>query len=226
VSARTILIAHRSADVRDRFATALADARHAYVLVDSAATVEAALADPTIPVNLVLLDLGLDADGPALVGRLRQRHGPTVSIVVFAGTLTSASAVPALTTLGVGYVNEHAATAQILPALAPHLFPDNFNRRGSVRIPLGVPVTYRAGPTLMGAVTLDLGRGGLAIRTMTPLPRGTALQVRFKLPGAAHEIDITARVAWSSRKTGMGVQYEKVSSNDQRAIDAFVDAHS
>ena len=71
-----------------------------------------------------------------------------------------------------GYINEHAETPQILPALAPHLFPDNFNRRASPRVPLGVPVSYRAGQTIAGAVTLDVGTGGLAIRTMNPLPEG------------------------------------------------------
>ncbi len=225
VSSKTILIAHRDADVRDRFAAALADARHAYVLVDTVAAAEAAIDDPAMPMNLILVDLSLAADGVELVRRLRKRRGQTVPVVVFAGSVPSASLVPALSAMSVGYVNEHASTAQILPALAPHLFPDNFNRRASARIPLGVPVTYRAGQTIVGAVTLDVGRGGLAIRTMNPLPKGTALQVRFRLPGAPTEIDISARVAWSSRKTGMGVQYEKVSSNDQRTLDAFVDAH-
>ncbi len=60
------------------------------------------------------------------------------------------------------YINEHASTAQIVPALAPHLFPDNFNRRiESARAyrPSGV---LRAGQTIAGAVTSDIGKGGLA----------------------------------------------------------------
>jgi uncharacterized protein (TIGR02266 family) len=225
MSAKTILIAHRSGDVRDRFAAALADARHAYVMTDSAAGAEAAINDPAAPINLILVDLLLAADGVELVRTLRKRHGRTLPVVVFAGSVTSASQVGPLAAMSVAYVNEHASTPQILPALAPHLFPDNFNRRASARVALGVPVSYRAGQAIAGAVTLDVGRGGLAIRTMSPLPKGTALRIRFRLPGASSDIDVSARVAWTSRKTGMGVQYEQVSSNDQRAIDAFVDAH-
>jgi uncharacterized protein (TIGR02266 family) len=120
-------------------------------------------------------------------------------------------------------VNEHASTPQILPALAPHLFPDNFNRRASPRVPAGVPVAYRAGLTVAAAVTLDIGKGGLAIRTMTPLARDTPVHVKFRLPGATNEIEATGRVAWADRKVGMGIQFEHVSSNDQRAIDAFLE---
>jgi uncharacterized protein (TIGR02266 family) len=74
-------------------------------------------------------------------------------------------------------------------------------------------------------VTLDVGKGGLGIRTMNPLPKGTAVQVKFRLPGMPAEIDATGRVAWSDRKVGMGVEFERMSSSHQRAIDGFVDSH-
>lgn len=225
VSAKTILIAHREGAVRDRFAAALADARHDYITADSAAAAERAVADGARPVNLVLVDLGLAEDGVGLVRALRRRRGQPLPVVAFSGTVTQASQVPALAAMSVAYVNEHATTTQILPALAPHLFPDNFNRRASARVALGVPVTYQSGQTIAGAVTLDVGRGGLAIRTMNPLPKGTELQLKFRLPGGTSDIDASARVAWSNRKTGMGVQFEQVSANDQRVIDAFIDGH-
>jgi uncharacterized protein (TIGR02266 family) len=224
MSAKTILIAHRDGAVRDRFAAALADARHDYITADSAAAAEKAVADGSRPVNLVLVDLGLAEDGVALVRALRRRRGQPLPVVVFSGSVMQAGQVPPLSAMNVGYVNEHATTPQILPALAPHLFPDNFNRRASARIALGVPVTYQAGQTIAGAVTLDVGRGGLAIRTMSPLPKGTAVQIRFRLPGGSGDIDVAARVAWSNRKTGMGVQFEQVSANDQRIIDTFIES--
>src|SRR6185503_10736984 len=157
---------------------------------------------------------------------LKAAVGRPLPIVVFAGSVQLASQVTALLGLGVaGYVNEHAATPQILPALAPHLFPDSFNRRASPRIALGVPVSYRAGQTIAGAVTLDVGKGGLAIRTMNPFPPGTTIQVKFRLPGGSADIDAVGRVAWSDRKVGMGVQFDRISASDQDAVDAFVDGH-
>lgn len=223
VSTKTILIAHRSAAVRDRFAAALADARHAFVSVGSAAEARAAALAPASPINLVLVDLTLADDGAAFVRDVRQRPDRVVPVVVFSGSLPSAALVPALAAMNVAYINEHASTPQILPALAPHLFPDNFNRRASLRIALGVPVSYQAGQTISGAVTLDVSKGGVAIRTMNPLSKGTSVLVKFRLPGTPSEIAAQGHIAWSDRKTGMGVQFEKVSLIDQRMLERWVD---
>ena len=59
----------------------------------------------------------------------------------------------------------------ILPSLAPQLFPDNYNRRNSPRVVLGIPIAYRFGNTIAAALTLNLSHGGIAIRTTSPLER-------------------------------------------------------
>ena len=226
MSVKTILVAHRFTTIRERFAAALADARHAYVMAESGEAALSAAADMSKPVSLALVDLGLAADGVTFVRALRESSGRPIPVVIFSGTIASAAQVAQLSAINVaGYVNEHAATTQILPALAPHLFPDSFNRRASPRIALGVPVSYRAGQTIAGAVTLDIGKGGLAIRTMNPFPPGTTIQVKFRLPGGQADIDAVGRVAWSDRKVGMGVQFDRISSADQDAVDKFVDGH-
>jgi uncharacterized protein (TIGR02266 family) len=222
---KTILIAHRHSAVRDRFAAALVDARHEYVVAD---TESAALAATTASalVSLILLDAGLASDAATFISALRDRHGAGVPVVVFAGTIGSADDVRALVALGVtGYINEHAATAQILPALAPFLFPHSFDRRSSPRIAIGLPLSYRAGQTIAGALTLNIGKGGLAIRTMSPLASGTPVHVKFRLPGAASAVAAIGRVAWSNSKVGMGVQFESVEEDGQQQIEQFVDTH-
>jgi uncharacterized protein (TIGR02266 family) len=224
MSVKTILVAHRFTAVRERFAAALADARHAYVMAESSVAALNAVADETRPVSLALVDLGMAQDGVSFVRALRESAGRPLPVVVFSGTVGSAAQVAQLSGMNIaGYVNEHAATTQILPALAPHLFPDSFNRRASPRIALGVPVSYRAGQTIAGAVTLDVGKGGLAIRTMNPFPPGTTIQVKFRLPGGPGDIDAVGRVAWSDRKVGMGVQFDRISTEDQDQVDRFVD---
>jgi uncharacterized protein (TIGR02266 family) len=226
MSAKTILIAHRQAAVRDRFAAALADARHTFVTAADEDAAHDAAADPERPISLALVDLGLAEDGVAFIRALRGTAGRPVPVVVFAGTVETADHVRMLLDVHVaGYVNEHAATPQILPALAPHLFPDSFNRRTSPRVKLGVPVSYKAGQTIMGSLTLDIGRGGLAIRTMSPLEAGTPVHVKLRLPGEAAEIEASGRVAWSDRKVGMGIQFDRLEAGGQAAIDAFVDEH-
>jgi hypothetical protein len=51
------------------------------------------------------------------------------------------------------------------------------------------------------------------------------VRVRFRLPGSKHDIEAESRIAWSDRRVGMGLQFEKVNSEDQAAIDEFVDQH-
>ena len=220
---KIILIAHRHSDVRDRFAAALADARHRYVTADSETAARAAMASGA-PISLALVDLGIAVDGIAFLRTLREQGGRGLPLVVFAGTVASADQARALLALNVaGYVNEFAATPQILPALAPHLFPDNFNRRASPRVVLGIPISYRSGQTIASALTLNIGKGGLAIRTMSPLAPESPVHVKFRLPGRGGDIEGDARVAWSDRKVGMGLRFERLDPDDQAAIDGFVD---
>lgn len=226
MSVKTILVAHRHAAVRERFAAALREARHDAVLAGTSRETERAIADRRHPISLVLLDLRLSPDGVAMARNLRHAGGGRIPLVVFSGTVESANQIPALMAISVaGYINEHAAAGQILPALAPHLFPDNFNRRASPRIAIGVPVSYRSGSTIAGATTLDVGKSGLAIRTMSPLAKGTEIEVRFRLPGRTADIEAVGRVAWSDRKVGMGIQFERLEPNDEAMLDTFVEEH-
>jgi uncharacterized protein (TIGR02266 family) len=222
-TSKTILLAHRQAGVRDRFSVAIADGRHGFVLADTAQAAVAAVSDKARPLDLALVDLGLADDGVALVQTLRERVRGPLPILVFSGSITSAGQIAPLASLVAGYVNEHAITPQILPALAPHLFPDNFNRRAKERVAIGVPISYRSGRTIAAAVTLDVGKGGLGIRTMNPLPKGTIIRVKFRLPGTPSEIDASGQVAWSDGKVGMGVQFDNVTPGDQQSIDTFVE---
>lgn len=224
---KTVIVADDTAFVRDRFATALLGAGHAAVTVKSAAELLARVRSDRDRIDLIVLDLRLPhAGGVDLVRAIRKLDDGRLPILVFSGTIASADEVRELAALGVaGYVNEYSAVQHILPSLAPHLFPDNFNRRGSPRVVLGIPVNYRFGNTIAAALTLNLSKGGLAIRTMSPLPEGSKVRVRFRLPGSRRDIEAESRIAWSDRRIGMGVQFEKVDPMDQGSIDEFVDQH-
>jgi len=227
VSSKTVLIADDTAFVRDRFATALLGAGHKALTVKSAAELLVRVRADLSRIDLLVLDLRLPhAGGVELVRAIRKIDEGRIPILVFSGTIGNADEVRDLAALGVaGYVNEYSAVQHILPSLAPHLFPDNFNRRGSPRVVLGIPANYRFGNTIAAALTLNLSKGGVAIRTMSPLQQNAKVRVRFRLPGSALEIEAESRVAWSDRRVGMGLQFEKVAPKEQHAIDEFVDQH-
>jgi uncharacterized protein (TIGR02266 family) len=226
-AAKTVLIADDTAFVRERFQTALHEAGHRALSVKSAAELLARVRADLEAIDLLVVDLRLPhAAGVDLIRSVRKLDQGKLPILVFSGTISSAEEVRELAALGVaGYVNEYSAVQHILPSLAPHLFPDNFNRRSSPRVVLGIPVAYRSGDTITAVLTLNLSKGGIGIRTMNPLIEGTQVRLRFRLPGARREVEAEARVAWSDRRIGMGLQFEKVQAEDQAAIDEFVDTH-
>jgi len=223
---KTVVIADDTPLVRDRFREAIEHAGHRALTVRSAAELLARVRADLAEIDLVIVDLRLPhAGGVDLVRSIRKLDGGRLPVVVFSGTITGASEIRDLADLGIaGYVNEHSTPQQILPSLAPHLFPDNFNRRGSPRVVLGIPIAYRFGNTIAAAVTLNIGRGGVAIRTTSPLEEAARARVRFRLPSSKHDVDADASVAWSDRRVGMGMQFERIDPADQAAVEDFVDA--
>lgn len=224
---KTVIVADDTAFVRDRFRTALQSAGHRITAVGDASELLARVRADGANVDLVVLDLRLPpVQGVAMVRALRGIAGFRAPIVVFSGTIANAEEVRELSLLGIaGYINEYSAVQHIVPALAPHLFPDHFNRRSSPRVVVGISVSYRLGNTIAAALTLNISRGGLAIRTTSPLEPATTVKVRFRLPNGARDIDADAVVAWTDRHLGMGLQFTRIDPSDQAAIDDFVRTH-
>jgi uncharacterized protein (TIGR02266 family) len=227
VTMKTIVVAHESAAVRDRFLAALESAGHKAVAAGSGAELLARVQAGLDGIDLIVLDLRLSAsEGVELVRSIRALETGPIPVLVFSGSVGSAREIRELVALGVaGYLNEHSAVQHILPSIAPHLFPDNFNRRSGRRVMLGVPVQYRVGNTIAAALTLNVGAGGVAIRTTSPLECGSKIKVRFRMPGSRHDVDAEGRVTWSDRRVGMGVQFETVDPASQAIVDRFVEAH-
>ena len=224
---KNVIVADDTAFVRDRFRAALHAAGHRAGAVADATELLACVRKDSAGIDLVILDLRLPpVQGVALVRALRAVKGFHAPIIVFSGTIANADEVRELSRLDIaGYVNEYSAVQHILPALAPHLFPDEYNRRANPRAVLGISVAYRLGNTIAAAVTLNISRGGLAIRTTSPLTPGTLVRVRFRLPGSPREVDAEAQVRWAERRVGMGLQFTRIEAADQTAIDEFVRAH-
>src|ERR1044072_7793594 len=190
VTTKTVVIADDTAFVRDRFRTAVESAGHKAIVVKSAAELLARGRADLAQIDLIVVDLRLPhAPGVDLVRSIRKLDEGRLPVLIFSGTIASADEVRDLAALGVaGYVNEYSAVQHILPSLAPHLFPDNFNRRVSPRVVLGIPIAYRVANTIAAALTLNLSRGGIAIRTTRPLQTGSPSKGPPPLPGATQEI--------------------------------------
>lgn len=227
VATKTVVVADDTAFVRDRFKTALERAGHTTISVSTGNELVARVKADLSTIDLVVVDLRLPhGNGVNLVRALRNIDPKRPPIVVFSGTIASATEVRELAALNVGgYVNEYTSLQHILPSLSPHLFPGEFNRRSGPRVVLGIPIAYRLGNTIAAAVTLNIGRGGVAVRTTNPLENGTVVKVRFRIPMGKKDIDVESKVAWSNRRVGMGLAFSGLADDDQKAIAEYVDSH-
>jgi len=227
LATKTVIVADDTAFVRDRFKAALERAGHRAIAVSSGSELIARVKADLANIDLVVVDLRLPhGNGVNLVRALRNIDTKKPPIIVFSGTIANASEVRELAALNVaGFVNEYTSLQHILPSLAPHLFPGDFNRRGGPRVVLGIPIAYRFGNTIAAAVTLNISRGGVAVRTTNPLDKGMTVKVRFRMPMGKKDIDVESTVAWSDRRVGMGLKFAGLGDDDQSAIAEYVDAH-
>ena len=228
---KNILIAIAATNVQDSFSVALAETGHRAIAVKHLSELLEFLQSQTTDIDLVILDAGLplneredNTDESIQVVRIIRRATPQVPIIVFSGSIRNATQVKELAGLGVvRYINEHISVQDILPSLVPVLFPDSFDRRTSSRVTIETPASLRNGDTISSVLILNLSKGGLAIRSMNLLSEGTQVIVRFRLPESNSDVEAVSRVVWSSRKAGLGLQFEEIKISDQSAINEFVD---
>lgn len=227
ITAKTVIVADDTAFVRDRFKAALDGAGHRALTVSSGQELLTRVKAELDKIDLIVLDLRLpQSNGMAIVRNLRRLDPIKPPIVVFSGTIASAAEVRELAALNVaGYVNEYTSIQHILPSLAPHLFPGDFNRRTGPRVVLGIPIAYRFGNTIAAAVTLNISRGGVAVRTTSPQELGVIVKARFRMPLSKREIDVEAKVSWTDRRVGMGLEFRGLGADDKAVIAEYVDSH-
>jgi two-component system, cell cycle response regulator DivK len=221
-TAKTVLVADDTAFVRDRFKTAIEAAGHRALTVKSAAELLARVRTDLAELDLIVLDLRLPhASGLEVVRNIRKMDDGRLPILVFSGTVGSVDEVRQLAALGVaGYVNEYSAVQHILPSLAPHLFPDEFDRRDSPRVVLGIPIAYRFGNTIAAALTLNLSHGGIAIRTTSPLAPDAKRASGSGCPGPRRTSRPKPRCPGATRKWGWACS-SSASANRIRATSTI-----
>lgn len=100
-------------------------------------------------------------------------------------------------------------------------------RRRSPRSPLVVRVSYSTVDALFSEFTRNVNEGGLFIETEAPPPNDTRVALVFQLPGNEEPIHARGRVAWirpasDEGPAGMGVEFEHLSADARRRIDALV----
>lgn len=78
-------------------------------------------------------------------------------------------------------------------------------------------------------LAMNLGKGGLFLKTLLPLESGTMLRCAFRLPDGGPPIIANAKVAWTRRGSearehpaGMGIRFINLDKDERLRLRSFV----
>jgi Tfp pilus assembly protein PilZ len=103
--------------------------------------------------------------------------------------------------------------------------PPRENRRRFRRRTVRVLVDYVAPDGLRCEYATTLGAGGLFIESEDPLPPGSLIKMRFRLPSSGHLHEIESRVVWAhasradsgAQAPGMGIVFTNAGATAELA---------
>ncbi len=220
---KTILIATKSTETLKRFSEAFRKGGHKSFEVNNEKQFLAALNNHPQIFDLIIFDIRIGNKFSAIVKKI-QETAQNSTLAILSGSVKNPDEIKTLASLGItDYVNEHIPEEEVLQCFNPLLFPKSFDRRTSARVTLSIPCAIEVENAIISGQVLNLGKGGLALRTMEPIAVGTRITIVFRLPNQDREIKSLARIAWSNRQSLQGLQFEEIKTGDQTAIDEFID---
>jgi type IV pilus assembly protein PilZ len=75
------------------------------------------------------------------------------------------------------------------------------------RAPIELKVAYKRMNAFFADYTRDISKGGIFIKSESPLPMGSEIEFEITLPKRPTPIELTGKVAWSEPSRGMGIQF-------------------
>jgi uncharacterized protein (TIGR02266 family) len=102
--------------------------------------------------------------------------------------------------------------------------PDPTERRSSPRIPVETDVTMGGHGRVSSGVSCDISMGGIFVATYAPMPEGTRVSLRFRLPTG--QVVSTGVVRWvrasrPGRIAGMGIELLEMEEEDRETLRRF-----
>lgn len=94
------------------------------------------------------------------------------------------------------------------------------DKRRFPRSPLATQIECQQCLTL--AFSRDVSLGGMFVETPRPLPVNTEVHLRFHLGDDGPVVVTVARVAYQVAKLGMGVEFEDLSPEDSKRLEAYL----
>jgi Tfp pilus assembly protein PilZ len=97
------------------------------------------------------------------------------------------------------------------------------DRRKYPRHPIIIEIHYQSDSPVLRARLADLSEGGMFVDTVNPLPVGTEVKFRFRLPSKAEDPPLVGigRVAWLQPTVGMGIEFVRFGADGWARLRAL-----
>lgn len=96
-------------------------------------------------------------------------------------------------------------------------------RRRYFRHPLEMPVRVSvAENSELNATATNLSEGGIALRFSGQLPKDTAAQLRFTLPGTNTSLELRGNIAWADGEGKAGIKFVDVPQSSQYQLEKWL----
>lgn len=107
---------------------------------------------------------------------------------------------------------------------------EKVERRSFERIARTFEVNYSSVRGFISEYAMNISRGGMFISTRNPLPAGTHVVLKFKIPPANTEITLEGEVVWAVRPEesggtlipGMGIKFTKMDEKTRNEIERII----
>ena len=101
-------------------------------------------------------------------------------------------------------------------------------KKRAPRLPVYMEVAYQSGDKYVTNYLFNISRSGAFIQTPDPFDPGTQIDISFHIPGLSGSFNVMVTVTWNhgperSFRPGMGVRFDKMSSEDRRRLDDFLE---
>lgn len=104
------------------------------------------------------------------------------------------------------------------------------SQREHERLPITLTVNCRTEINFLNMQTKNISIGGMFLRTVSPLPEGTELNLCFNIPEVPIEFTVMAEIIWSvgsaecenKEDCGMGVKFINMNKERSMALEKYI----
>ncbi|MCK4739632.1 MAG: response regulator [Deltaproteobacteria bacterium] len=230
---RNILLADDSVFFRTKLSAILIEAGHNVVIAIDGAEVIAKVESSSDSFDLLILDLQMpNTDGFEVLEWMAKKNlTDKFPTLVITGAYEPDTVVQRLKALGVkGLMSKGFTPEQVLHRTNVLVYPEKNIERIKNRVAVSAPVDFIIGKERYTGFLLNISPTGLFLHTRMDLLTGTAVTLRFSLPGVQQNIfKLKGMVKWSTPPGttqnlfgGSGITFSSVNDKDQGLISEFI----